>query len=181
MAKYNRHPTDQFVQGIMPFTDPALTRKIRQYCAAGYTHYDAGDYKAALRLFYQAWLLLPKPQTEWVEAGWVLTAIGDSYFRSGQYQQGREALQSALCCPQMEQAPFIHLRLGQCFWELGLYDSARSALLRAYNIARMDIFSAEDRKYYFAIAGLLSRQALNEPSAGTSSQEHQKLFQAQGN
>jgi hypothetical protein len=169
------------VQGIMSPTDPALTRKIRQFCTAGYQHYDAGDYKAALRLFYQAWLLLPKPQTDWIEAGWVLTAIGDSYFRSAQYQQGREALQSALCCPQMEQAPFIHLRLGQCLWELGLCDSARTALLRAYEIAGMDIFSAEDRKYYFAIAGLLSRQALNEPPAGVTSQGHQKLFQAQGN
>jgi tetratricopeptide (TPR) repeat protein len=165
----------------MSSTNPELTRKIRQLCATGYQHYDAGDYKAALRLFYQAWLLLPKPQTDCVEAGWVLTAIGDSYFRSGQYQPGREALQSALCCPQMSQAPFIHLRLGQCLWELGLHDSARTALLCAYDIARMDIFSAEDRKYYFAIAGLLSRQTLNEPSPGISSEQHQKLFQTRGN
>lgn len=164
----------------MPLTNPELTRKIRQCCSAGYKHYDAGDYKAALRLFYQAWLLLPKPQTDLLEAGWVLTAIGDAYFRSGQYQPGREALQSALCCPKMARAPFIHLRLGQCLWELALYDSARTALLRAYEIAHMDIFSAEDRKYYFAIAGFLPRQALNESPPGIPSQQHQKLFQANG-
>lgn len=168
--------------------DPELTRKIRQHCANGYQHYDAGDYKAALRLFYQAWLLLPKPQTDLKEAGWVLTAIGDAYFRSGQYQPGREALQSALCCPTMDQAAFIHLRLGQCLWELHLSDSARTSLMRAYQLAQMDIFAAEDRKYYFAIANLLSRQELpqklqqklQESPDGISHQTHQKLFQANG-
>jgi len=36
------------------------------------------DFKSALRLFYQAWLKVPKLQMQWDEAGWMLTAIGDT-------------------------------------------------------------------------------------------------------
>lgn len=145
--------------------DPNLSRKIRRLCATGYVRYDAGDYKAALRLFYQAWLQLPKPQMQTEAAGWVLTAIGDAYFRSAQYQLAKEALHSALHCPNMHKAPFIYLRLGQCQWELELYDNARRALLDAYHLAGTAIFADEDRKYYFAIAAFLPREDLQEHTA----------------
>lgn len=165
-------------------TDQLLCGNIRQLCAEGYQCYDGGDYKAALRLFYQAWLLLPKPQTEWVEAGWVLTAIGDAYFRSAQYQPGAEALQSALCCSEMSAVPFIHLRLGQCLWELEQGGQAQGPLLRAYQIAGADIFAAEDRKYYFAIAELILRQHVPDVHSpaddGSIQQPHHKRFQALG-
>jgi tetratricopeptide (TPR) repeat protein len=141
---------------MLPIEKQRLTQKIRQLCADGYKHYDVGDFKPALRLFYQAWLALPKPQKEWNEAGWVLTAIGDAYFRLGQYEPGRVALQSALCCPGTENSPFAHMRLGQCLWELGSIGEARAALYHAYDMAQMDIFAAEDGKYRNAIDDLLS-------------------------
>lgn len=150
---------------------------IRQLCAKGYEHYDTGDYKTALRSFYQAWLHIPKPQTDWEAAGWVLTAIGDSYFRAAQYQQGSEALESALCCPEMTNSPFIHLRLGQCQWELQLFDQAQKSLLRAHELAQLDIFSTEDRKYYLAIAELISLhspQNVNPKTANLSDNNHGK-------
>ena len=61
--------------------DAKLVAKIRDLCYQGYVQYDDHDYRRALRTFYQAWLLVPKPQTEWRQAGWVLTAIGDAYFK----------------------------------------------------------------------------------------------------
>lgn len=140
---------------MLPIERQRLTQKIRQLCAEGYQRYDSCDYQAALRLFYQAWLVLPKPQTEWAEAGWVLTAIGDSYFRLGRYQPGCEALSSALCCPDMEQAPFAYIRLGQCLWELGGEEEGRTALMRAYQLAQMNIFEGENEKYRQAISDLL--------------------------
>ena len=41
-----------------------LTQTIRQFCARGYPLYDGSDYQGTLRLFYQAWLTLPKPHTD---------------------------------------------------------------------------------------------------------------------
>jgi tetratricopeptide (TPR) repeat protein len=140
---------------MLPIERQRLTQKIRQLCAEGYQRYDADDYQSALRLFYQAWLVLPKPQTDWPEAGWVLTAIGDAYFRLGRYRPGCEALSSALCCPGMAHAPFTYIRLGQCLRELGGEEEGRTALIRAYQLAQMDIFEGENEKYRHAISDLV--------------------------
>lgn len=131
-----------------------LTTQVRQLCADGYRLYDTAEFRLALRAFYQAWLIIPKPQTEHVEAGWVLTAIGDAYFRLRQFAQGYESLQSALCCPKADEPPFIHLRLGQCLWELSREAEARKFLYHAYKAAGDQIFDNEDARYLRAIRDL---------------------------
>lgn len=123
---------------------------IKAFCAEGYALYDSGDYKLALRKFYQAWTLIPKPQTDFQESGWVLTAIGDAYFRSGLFDQGKEALASALHCEGMIDNPFIHLRLGQCLLELGIKGTACTHLGIAYERGGRKLFAAEAPKYLIA-------------------------------
>ncbi len=132
------------------------TEQIRTLCAEAYEAYDQGDYKKALRLFYQGWVLLPKPQTEYVEAGWLLTGIGDSYFRQRQFIPGCEALRSANHCPQVRDNPFIHLRLGQCLYQIGERSSARHHLLKAYEAGGKELFSKEDPVYLKQIKELVS-------------------------
>jgi len=127
---------------------------IKQQCADGYVLYDKNDFKAALRLFYQAWLRLPKPQTDFEASGWVLTAIGDTYFRLGQYTQALEALDSALHCLGSEHNPFIMLRTGQCHFENQALGPARQALFKAWNKGGAVLFESEDEKYYRAIEDL---------------------------
>ena len=127
--------------------DSKLVTKIRELCYQGYTQYDQQDYRRALRTFYQAWLLVPKPQTHWREAGWVLTAIGDAYFSVQQYDQATEALRSALLCPTAKQSPFIHLRLGQCLYELGDDDRAHEMLHKALQLGGNKVFNKEAPKY----------------------------------
>ena len=130
---------------------PSLDRKIagqaRKLCQQGYELFDQGDIKAAIRRFYQAWALLPKPQTQWQEAGWVLTALGDAYFAKGDYSSGREALSSALHCPNALGNPTIHLRLGQCLYELGETGSAYQQFLRVREQGGAELFEKEDDKY----------------------------------
>ena len=130
--------------------DKATREQIKRLCAEGYTLYDAGDFKQALRRFYQAWMLLPKPQTDHEAGGWVLTAIGDAYFRSQQYEQGKEALGSALHCEGMIDNPFIHLRLGQCLLELGHKGKASTHLHLAYERGGRKMFQKEAPKYLMA-------------------------------
>jgi tetratricopeptide (TPR) repeat protein len=99
-------------------------RRVRLLCRTGYAHYDAGEPARALRHFYRAWLLLPRPQHACIESGWILTAIGDAYWLSGDCRSGAEALRSALHCPGIAGNPFVHLRLAQCCEALGLAEEA---------------------------------------------------------
>lgn len=130
-----------------PVLAPDLASKVRRLCFRGYQYYDDGEFQLALRAFYQAWLVLPKPQAQWREAGWVLTAIGDSYFRAEKYEQAREALVSALSCPAADASPFVHLRYGQVLYELGQKTEAQLALQKAAKLGGDEVFAGEDFKY----------------------------------
>jgi tetratricopeptide (TPR) repeat protein len=123
--------------------DETLDKRVRQLCAEGYRIYDSGDYEHALRRFYQAWTLIPKPQTQFEASGWVLTAIGDSYFAKRNFNAGIEALRSALFCPKTVGNPFVHLRLGQCYLEQQQTDDADRHLARALYRGGEDLFAKE--------------------------------------
>ncbi len=139
----------------MPALNQELAEHIKQLCASGYEQYDQGDLAQAIRLFYQAWIKLPKPQTDYEEAGWVLTALGDGYFRQQKYQQAIEALTSALYCPNLANNPFVQLRLGQCYFHLPNTAAARSALFKAYQGGGENLFNKEPPQYRAAIIDLL--------------------------
>ena len=132
----------------LPVLDSTIADKTRDLCQQGYELFDAGDIKTALRRFYSAWTLIPKPQTQWQEAGWVLTALGDAYFAKGEFDNGREALMSALHCPKALGNPVIHLRLGQCFFELDEHDKAAQQFELVQNHGGADLLAKEDPKYF---------------------------------
>lgn len=127
-------------------SDAQLEQRVRRLCNSGYRAYDQGDYDVALRRFYQAWTLIPKPQTEREASGWVLVAIGDAYFRKGNFTAGIEALRSALFCPKAVGNPFIHLRLGQCYLEHGEPEEADRHLVRALETGA-ELFDREPPRY----------------------------------
>ncbi len=127
--------------------DVTIATKAREICQQGYLLFDDGDIKSALRQFYSAWTLLPKPQTQWEEAGWILAALGDAYFTKGYFESGREALSSALHCPKASGNPFIHLRLGQCLFELGELNDAQTHFQRVGEGGGAELFAKEPLKY----------------------------------
>lgn len=131
--------------------DTEVIEQIRGLCEQGYALYDQKDYNGAIRQFFSAWTLLPKPQTQWREAGWVLTALGDAYFAKGNYDSGKEALLSALHCPATRDNPIVHLRLGQCLFELNDHPDARKHLDFAFQQAGAQLFDKEDQKYLAAL------------------------------
>ncbi|MCV6615839.1 MAG: tetratricopeptide repeat protein [Cellvibrionaceae bacterium] len=113
--------------------DQASQAAVEDLCQQGYQLYDQQQYDESLRLFYQAWLKLPKPQVQYPQAAWVLTAIGDSYYKLANYAQALEALNSALHCPSGQLA-FIHTRMGQCHYELGQQDLAANHFREAESL-----------------------------------------------
>jgi len=124
-------------------------RRLVALCKQGDKLAEAEDYPAALREYRSAWELLPEPRTEWEAATWVMGAIGDAQFQGGDYAAGRDSLATALKCPDGPGNPFLHLRLGQCLYELGRLDEAAAELASARQGAGEEIFEGEEEYLNF--------------------------------
>lgn len=121
--------------------------EIQRLSAIGDSLADQRKYSEAIPVYWQAWDLLPEPKTEWEAAAWLLAAIGDANFLSRDYTAGKDNLTTAMQCPNAIGNPFLHLRLGQCQFELGALDRAADELTRAYMGGGTEIFEDQDPKY----------------------------------
>jgi tetratricopeptide (TPR) repeat protein len=127
--------------------DDRTHAEIQELSARGDELAEQGDYAHALRIYWKAWDLLPEPRTEWEAATWLLAAIGDANFLGGDFAAGRDNLSNAMHCPNAIGNPFLHLRLGQCQFELGDLDRAADELTRAMMGGGEEIFRDEDPRY----------------------------------
>lgn len=128
--------------------DDKIHEQITALSKDGAVLHEAENYAGALGKYRQAWDLLPEPKTDYDAATWLLAAIGDTYFFQGDFQAGKDTLSRAMICPNSVGNPFLHLRLGQCQFELGNFDRAADELLRAYMAVGGDIFKDEEPKYF---------------------------------
>ena len=132
----------------MAVLDDTVYDRIQKLCADGDAFAEEEEYPAALEKYWAAWDLLPKPEIDWEAATWILGAIGDAHFLSGDFTTARDNLSLAMKCPNGLGNPFLHLRHGQCEFELGNLDRAGDELARAYMGAGEEIFEDEDPKYF---------------------------------
>ena len=135
--------------------------KIEKLCAKGDKLAERQKFSKALNQYWSAWDLLPDPKTQWEAATWILVAVGDANFLSGDFEAGRDNLYSAMHCPGAIGNPFIHMRLGQCLFGLGDLDKAAEELARAFIPEGIKIFENDDRKYLEFI-----KAKLDPPSEG---------------
>jgi hypothetical protein len=101
--------------------EDAIHARITSLSQQGDDLVNAGDKLGALRKYHEAWTLLPEPKEDWDAATWLLSAIGDAHFLSEDYQNAAAALNNAVHCPNGIGNPFIHLRLGQSYFEMGIW------------------------------------------------------------
>jgi tetratricopeptide (TPR) repeat protein len=158
-------PREPFSENPAPTLNANIDKRVRQLCTEGYRLHDSGDFESALRRFYQAWTLIPKPQTQFEASGWVLTAIGDTYFAKRNYGAGIEALRSALFCPKAVGNPFVHLRLGQCYLEQQLNEDADRHLARALYSGGVELFDKEALHYLDQARTAMTRLQSDQQSA----------------
>ena len=132
---------------VMAELADTIHAEIQRLCALGDSHAEAQRYTEALQNYWAAWDLLPEPKSQWDAATWILSAVCDANFLGGDYRAGRDNLANAMHCPGAVGNPFLHLRLGQCEFELGDLDRAADELMRAYMGAGTEIFEQQDPKY----------------------------------
>jgi tetratricopeptide (TPR) repeat protein len=132
-----------------------LHERIVKLCRDGDALIESKDSIGALQEYHQAWDLLPEPKEDWDAATWILGAIGDAHFGLGDYKNAIAAFSNALDCPEGFGNPFIHLRLGESYFELGDAKRAGDELTRAYMGSGRDIFAKEEPKYFEFLQTLL--------------------------
>jgi len=128
--------------------DEALHGKIKALCKQGDALADQKQFEKAFYCYRDALNLVPEPPEMWEATTWILTAIGDLYFSQCKCQSALRAFQDAVRCPGGLGNPFIHLRLGECQFELGDHARAADELARAYMGGGREIFEKEDPKYF---------------------------------
>ncbi len=116
---------------------------------------NVGDKLGALQKYHAAWTLLPEPKEDWDAATWLLSAIGDAHFLSGDYKNAVAAFGNAVHCPNGVGNPFIHLRLGQSYFEMGDMRRAGDELTRAYMGGGKELLEKVEARYLDYLKSIL--------------------------
>ena len=103
---------------------------------------------AAFKSYAEALNQIPEPALSWNATGWILSRMGECYFRLDNFEQAEQLYADLMWCPGAIGNPWIHLRNGQINLELGKMHRAGDELIRAYMGGGKEIFSLEDPKYY---------------------------------
>lgn len=125
----------------------AIHTEIEALCKLGDDLSKAGELESAKEKYVAALRLLPGKHHEWEAATWIYVAIGDIHFRMANYEKAFKCFFNAVQCPKGLGNPYIHLRLGQLYYERGSLEKAADELTRAYMGAGMKIFMEDDPKY----------------------------------
>jgi tetratricopeptide (TPR) repeat protein len=128
--------------------DAAVRARIQELCAQAAALAREQDFDTAIVRYCEAFALLPMPVERWPIANSILTALGDTYFRSGDYKSAADVLIKAMRTPGAIQNPFIRLRRGQIAFESGQLANAEQEMAAAYVIEGRNIFDGEDPKYW---------------------------------
>lgn len=124
-----------------------LHEEIKRLCDDGNELMGVRRFSAALACFESAWRVLPEPRTNWDAATWILAAMADAHFQGGNFAAMRQPLMIAAKCDGATGNPFLRLRLGQCFFELGELDEAANWLAGAFLLEGTKLFVEDDPKY----------------------------------
>jgi tetratricopeptide (TPR) repeat protein len=131
----------------MPELDGEFHARIVRLGEEGDELAKVGKDPEALDKYYEAWELVPDPKQDWECSTWILSSMGELYLKHKKYDKAQHAFQSAVQCPDGLGNPYLHLRLGEIYFEKNAMDDAADELTRAYMGAGEDIFKAEDPKY----------------------------------
>lgn len=124
-----------------------LYAEISALCAQGDELMKVDEFDAAKEKYLAALHLLPEDHKNLEAATWIYVAIGDSHFKMGNHEKSFKCFFNAVRCPQGSGNAYIHLRLGQNYFELGKLEKALDELTKALTGGGVEIFAEDDPKY----------------------------------
>lgn len=125
---------------------PEIRAKLDELAQQGNQLEEEEQYEEAIQVWEEGLNLIPEPKQFYSETIWFLAAIGDVYFKKGQYSKAHECFDKARgnLGGGGYKNPFIMLRLGECCLEIGDKENATEYLLRAYMFEGKEIFEPDD-------------------------------------
>lgn len=127
--------------------DPQIHEKVISLSKEGDSLASDNQHSEARTKYLEALKLLPDHPSQWEAATWLFVAVGDTHFYTGNFDKMMKCFVNAVRCPGGLGNPFIHLRLGQAYYELSEFDKSADELTRAYMGGEMKIFMEDDPKY----------------------------------
>lgn len=124
-----------------------IIKKIEVLSKKGEALFSQSKFEDAKEKYFEALELIPDPLQNYRESTWLLVAIGDSHFKLGNFEKCFKCFYNAAQCPDGLGNPFIHLRLGQMYFEMGDHYKSVDELMRAYMGGGFDILLEDDPKY----------------------------------
>ncbi|PSF13082.1 hypothetical protein C7H09_03285 [Marinobacter fuscus] len=121
--------------------------KIELLCKEGEDFASQKLFSEARAKYIEALKLLPDKISDWEASTWIYVAIGDTHFYTGNFEKVMKCFFNAVQCPAGLGNPYVHLRLGQAYFELENLDKAADELTRAYMGGGMEVFMEDDPKY----------------------------------
>ena len=102
----------------MPDLDDVTYERVTSLCEQGDGLAHEQRYDEAIRCYQAAWEWLPEQRHSWNVALWITMVVGDAHFLSSRFADARASFTLAMLLGGTEN-PFVHLRLGESFFELG--------------------------------------------------------------
>jgi tetratricopeptide (TPR) repeat protein len=123
--------------------------QIDKICEEGSELFDEDEYMKAIKVWEQAFRLIPEPKNNFKQSLWLHSSIGDAFFLLNDFQQSAVHFFAAKSnnAENGYANPFIMLRLGQSYFELNDMVKAKEYLLKAYSLGGKELFGNEDKKY----------------------------------
>jgi tetratricopeptide (TPR) repeat protein len=122
----------------------ALHQQIVDLCKEGDALASAGNPEDAKQKYITALKLLPGEPGQWEVATWIYVALGDVHFHSQNFDKAFKCFYNAVQCPGGLGNPYIHLRLGQLYFEKKSVDKATDEFTRAYMGGGVNIFTEDE-------------------------------------
>jgi tetratricopeptide (TPR) repeat protein len=125
----------------------AILDRIDLICEEADQFFENEQSEEAIAKYREALTLLPEPAEEYEPSAWLISSIGDVYFFDEKYELALPQFEHAMGCVDSEDNPYLYLRAGQCYFEMGMMEEAEEALHEAYLIEGEEIFEEEEPKY----------------------------------
>ncbi|MFZ3000829.1 MAG: hypothetical protein WA071_10870 [Undibacterium umbellatum] len=125
----------------------AVYAEITELCKNGELLAKNHEYLSAKQKYTSALRLVPEKHQDWQAATWIYVAIGDMNLKLDDREKAFKCFINAVQCPKGLGNPYIHLRLGQLYFEQNYFEKSIDELTRAYMGGGLDIFMEDDPKY----------------------------------